>query len=89
MNSRYAILYYLEFIHKKMLPLTKIHLFKYIHVENFTSKNWKYSEEKTLIIFKFLLKIKIVVTRYNRLGEAVLTPQFYCIKVGFKGIKTI
>ena len=29
--------------------ITKTHLFKYI--ENFTSKNWKFSDKKTLIFF--------------------------------------
>ena len=32
----------------------KTRLFKYI--ENFTSKNWKFSNKKTLIFFTFLLK---------------------------------
>ena len=34
--------------------ITKTRLFKYI--ENFTTKNWKFSDKKTLIFFIFLLK---------------------------------
>ena len=37
-----------------IMPITKTHLFKYI--ENFTSKNRKFSDEKTLIFFILLLK---------------------------------
>ena len=33
--------------------ITKTRLFKYI--ENFTFKNWKFSDKKTLIFFIFLL----------------------------------
>ena len=35
--------------------ITKTRLFKY--TENFTTKNWKFSDKKILIFFKFLLKI--------------------------------
>ena len=42
-------------------PITKTRLFKYI--ENFTSKNRKFSDKKTLIFFIFLLKTYIVGTR--------------------------
>ena len=34
--------------------ITKTHLFKYR--ENFTSKNWKFSDKNILIFFIFLLK---------------------------------
>ena len=46
----HAIMY--RFVH--CLCITKTRLFKYI--ENFTSKNWKFSDIKTLIFFLFLLK---------------------------------
>ena len=36
------------------IHITKTRLFKYI--ENFTSKNWKFSDRKTLIFFILLLK---------------------------------
>ena len=42
------------YIYVKMVFITKTRLFKYI--ENFTSKNWKFSDKKTLIFFLFLLK---------------------------------
>ena len=42
-------------------PITKTRLFKYI--ENFISKNWQFSDRKTLIFFIFLLKTYIVGTR--------------------------
>ena len=38
----------------KYWRITKTRLFKYI--ENFTSKNWKFSDKKNLIFFIFLLK---------------------------------
>ena len=45
-------------------------LFKYI--ENFTTKNWNFSD-KNSDIFIFLLKTYYIGTRKNRLAEAVLT----------------
>ena len=39
---------------RRRVPITKTRLFKYI--EKFTSKNWKFSDIKTLIFFLFLLK---------------------------------
>ena len=50
--------------------IMKTRLFKYI--ENFTFKNWKFSDFK-LIFFMFVLKTQIVGTRYNRLGEAIFS----------------
>ena len=44
--------------HRK-LPLRKC-LFKYI--ENFTTKNWKFSDKNSDIFFIFLLKTQIVGT---------------------------
>ena len=40
--------------HAAILGITKTRLFKYI--ENFTFKNWKFSDKKNQIIFIFLLK---------------------------------
>ena len=46
----------------RYLGITKTRLFKYI--ENFISKNWKFSnKKKTLIVFIFQLKTYIVGTR--------------------------
>ena len=39
-----------------LLFITKTRLFKYMYIEYFTAKNWKFSDKKILIIFKFLLK---------------------------------
>ena len=80
-------------------PITKTRLFKYI--ENFISKNWKFSDKK---LFIFLLKTWIVGTRRGGSNEYPQSmflsrnkknnvypckPQFYYIKVGFKGVKII
>ena len=49
----------------------KTGLFKYI--ENFTTKNWKFSDKNSDIFFIFLLKTYIVGTHLNCLAQAVLT----------------
>ena len=43
--------------------VTKPRLFKYI--ENFTTKNWKFSDKNSDIFFIFLLKTEIVGTMYS------------------------
>ena len=86
--------------------ITKTRLFKYI--ENFTSKNIKFSDKKNLIFFIFLLKTdcgyllepprrgssneypqSMFLSRNKKNNAYPCKPQFYCIKVGFKGVKII
>ena len=82
--------------------ITKTRLYKY--TENFTTKKWKFSDKKILIVFIFLLKIYIVgihwggsneypqymfLSRNKKNNVYPCKPQFYYIKVGFKGVKTI
>ena len=87
--------------------ITKTHLFKYI--ENFTSKNGKISDKKTLKFFIFLLKNidcgysfepprrsssneypqSMFLSRNKKNNVYHCKPQFYYIKVGFKGVKII
>ena len=78
------------------IPITR--LFKYI--ENFTSKNWKFSDKKNSdIFFWFLLKTgsneypQSMFSSKNKKKDIVYPckPQFYYmyIKEGFKGVKTI
>ena len=86
--------------------LRNTHLFKYI--ENFTSKNWKFSDKNSDI---FQISAQNIDCRYSlephhRGGSYEYPqsmflsrnkknniypckPQFYYIKVGFKGVKTI
>ena len=86
--------------------ITKTRLFKYI--ENFTSQNWKCSDEK-LWYFPYLcskhrLWVLVRTASARRFVRVPTTyvfeqnkknnvypckPQFYCIKVGFKGVKII
>ena len=71
-----------------MYLITKTCLFKY--TENFTTKNWKFSDKNSDIFnisaqnsthsLCFLAEINNVYP---------CQPQFYCIKVGFKGVKII
>ena len=49
-----AIVVVLNFVVWIYYSITKTCLFKY--VQNFTSKNWKFSDKKSLIFFLFLLK---------------------------------
>ena len=84
--------------------ITKTRLFKYI--ENFTSRNIKFSDEKNLIFFLFLLKNidcgysleppqkggsneypqSKFLSRNKKNNAYPCKPQFYDIKVGFKGV---
>ena len=87
--------------------ITKTHLFKYI--ENFTSRNWKFSDEK-LWYFSYIsaqnidcmysLKLprqggsneypqSMFLNRNKKNNLYPCKPQFYYIKVGFKGVKII
>ena len=43
-----------EYVYSVIVRITKTRLFKYI--ENFSSKNLKFSDKKTVIFFIFLLK---------------------------------
>ena len=87
--------------------ITKIHLFKY--TENFTSKNWKFSDKKILILF--LISAQNIhcgyslepprrggsneypqfmfLSRSKKNNVYPCKPEFYYIKVGFKGVKLL
>ena len=83
--------------------ITKTRVFKYI--ENFTSKNWKFSDKNSDI---FHISAQIIDFGYsleppwrggsNEYPQSMFLSrnnvypcklQFYCIKVGFKGVKII
>ena len=86
--------------------ITKTRLFKY--VENFTTKNWKFSDKNSNI---FHISAQNIDCRYslepprrggsNEYPQSMFLsrnkknnvypckPQFYCIKVGFKGVNII
>ena len=80
--------------------ITKTRIFKYI--ENFISKNWKFSDKKNSDIFH--ISAQNIDCGYSleppRRGGSneypqsmvwaeIRKPQFYYIKVGFKGVKII
>ena len=82
--------------------ITKTRLFKYI--ENFISKNWKFSDKKLLYFSYFCSKHRLWVLlrtiyvfeqKYEKYKRFFIwkfypcKPQFYFIKVGFKGVKFI
>ena len=58
--------------------ITKTRLFKYMYIENFTSKNWKFSD-----INEYPQSMFLSGNKKNDVYPC--KPQFYCIKVGFKG----
>ena len=52
---------YLKVLARKCWPvsadlITKIRPFKYMYIENFRTKNWKFLDTKILIFFIFRLK---------------------------------
>ena len=84
----------------------KTRLFKYI--ENFTSKNWTFSDKKTDIFHISAQNIdcryalepprrggsneylqSIFLSRNKKNNVYQCKPQFYYIKVGFKGIRIV
>ena len=86
--------------------ITKTRLFKYI--ENFTAKNWKFSDKKSDIFHISAKKIdcgyslepprrggsneypqSIFLAEIWKNNAYPCKPQFYYIKVGFKGVKII
>ena len=87
--------------------ISKTRLFNYI--ENFTTKNWKFSDKNNDIFFIFLLKNidcgyslepprrggsneyqqSMFLSRDKKTSVYPCKPQFYYIKVGFKGVKSI
>ena len=75
--------------------ITKTRLFKYI--ENFTSKNGKFSDKSSEIFHisvqnincGYSLEPPMILSRNKKNNVYPCKPQFYCIKVGFKGIKII
>ena len=85
------------------VTITKTCLFKYI--ENFTSKNWKFSDKNANIFHISAQNIdygysprrggsneypqSMFVSRNKKNNVCPRKPQFYYKKVGFKGVKTI
>ena len=75
--------------------ITKTRLFKY--TENFTTKKWKFSDKKFLYFTYFLSKHRLWVLGSNAYSQSLFLsrnkknnvypckPQFYYIKVRFKG----
>ena len=64
----------------------KTRLFKYI--ENFTTKNWKFSDKISDIFHISAQNIEdMFLSRNKKNNVYVCKPQFYYIKVGFKGSK--
>ena len=73
----------------------------------FTSKNWKFSDKKTLDIFYISAQIidcgyllepprrgssneypqSMFLSKIKKNNVYPCKPQFYCIKMGFKGVK--
>ena len=74
--------------------ITKTRLFKYM--EKCTSKNWKFSDKKIWYFSYFCSKHRLwvffrtaSVSRNKKNNVYPCKPQFYYIKVGFKGVKII
>ena len=84
-------------------PITKTRLFKYI--ENFTSRNWKFSDKKLWYFHIYAQNIdcgyslepprrggsnaypqSMCLSRNKENNVYPCKPQFYYIKVGFKGV---
>ena len=79
-----------------IVNITKTRLFKYI--ENFTSKNWKFSDKKNSDIFHISAQNigcgysleypqSTLLSRKKKNNVYPCKPQFYYMKVGFKGSK--
>ena len=90
----------------KCLYITKTRLFKYI--ENFTAKNWKFSDKNSDIVLFSAQNIdceysweplrwggsneypqSVFLIRHKKNNIYPCKPQFYYIKVVFKGVKII
>ena len=86
--------------------ITKTRLFK--HIENFTTKNWKFSDKSSDIFHISAQNIdcgyplepprqggsneypqSMFLSRNKKNNVYPCKPQFYNIKVGFKGVKII
>ena len=70
--------------HSTYYYITKTFLFKYL--ENFTIKKWKFSDEKFWYFSYFCSKHRFL-SRNKKNNVYPCKPQFYYIKVGFKGVK--
>ena len=89
-----------------LLNITRTPLFKYI--ENFTTKNWKFSDKSSDIFYIPAQNIdcvyslepphrggskeypqSIFLSRNKKNNVYPHKPQFYYIKLGFKGVKII
>ena len=64
--------------------ITKTRLFKY--TENFTTRKWKFSDEKFWYFSYFCI---YVLSRNKKNNVYPCKPQFYYIKVGIQGVKII
>ena len=86
-----SVVLYVAFV--LSLTITKTHLFKYI--EKFTFKNWKFSDKKFWYFSSFCSKqwlwvfVRTCLSRNKKNNVYPCKPQFYCIKVGFKGVTII
>ena len=68
---------------------TILTLQKHAYIENFTSKNWTFSD-KILWYFSYSTQNTIYVFSRNKKNYVYpCKPQFYYIKVGFKGVEII
>ena len=91
-------------VHQFPLIITKTRLFNYI--ENFTTKNWKFSDKNSDIFHTSAQNTdcgyslepprrggsneypqSVFLSRNKKNNVYPCTPQFYYIKVGFKGVK--
>ena len=109
----YVLFFYLFmyiFSHNSSRKMTlRKHAYSYIYIENFTSKNWKFSDKKNSVIFHISAQNidcgyslepprrggsngypqSMFLSRYKKNNVYPCKPQFYYIKVGFKGVKII
>ena len=65
------------------LNITKTRLFKYMCIENFTSKNWKFSDKKIWYFSYFRLKHRLWVLEMHRIqsNASSASPLFYYVQV--------
>ena len=82
-------------------PITKTHPIQIYYKKNFTSKYWKFSDKKLWYFSYFYSKNRLWVlvrtasatiygfSKNKKYNVYPCKPQFYYIKVGFKGVKFI
>ena len=73
-------------ITEQSLIITKTRVF--IYIENFTSKNWEFSDKNSDIFHIYVQNIdcgySFVLSRNKKNNVYPCTPQFYYLKLGFK-----